>query len=132
MIRKAQRSDIPALIALCKRHHEEKKIVRPFDPVRLSMTLAHAIQTDDWLVLIGEGAILIAMTFDCPLGSGRLTKELLVRGPLAEMVPLYEAWARVRGSVECSLGCTERPEAFARLYGRHGYRLAETIFTKRL
>lgn len=132
MIRPATRDDIPALVSFCKRHHGEKGFDWPFDPAKLSLTLAGALASDAWLVLIGEDAVFIAVSYECPLGSGMLARELIVRGDLSEILPVYEAWARRGGVREAALGCTEKPEAFARLYGRHGYARAETIFTKKL
>lgn len=131
-MRKAERGDIPVLVSLCKKHHEAKGFGWTFDPALLSTKLASAIASDDWLVLIGDGAVFIAVCFECPLGSGVLARELLVRGDLSKIVPIYEAWARSKGAREASLGCTEKPEVFSRLYARHGYARAETIFTKRL
>lgn len=136
MIHEAERPDIPAMLGLLKTHHVEHAFAWPFDPVRLSMTLAHAIEADDWLALTGDGALLLASSYDSPMGAGRLAVEHIVRaakpGQLREMLTIYETWARKHGCASISLGCVRRPNTFARLYGRHGYSIAETIFVKAL
>ena len=135
-VRKANRNDIPALLALMKRHHAEHDFAWSFDPVRLSMTLAHAIAAADWLCLVGNGAMLLAQAFDSPLGAGRLAVEHIVRaaqpGQFAAMLRDYERWARLQGCGSITLACVRKPAAFARLYGRHGFRPAETVFIKAL
>lgn len=135
-VRKANRNDIPALLALTKRHHAEHDFAWPFDPVRLSMTLAHAIEATDWLCLIGDGALLLAQAFDSPLGAGRLAVEHIVRaaqpGQFAAMLQDYECWARRQGCASMSIGCVRKPRVFARLYGRHGFRPSESTFVKAL
>lgn len=136
MIRHAVRDDIPAMLSLLKRHHTEHAFSWPFDAVRLSMTLANAVEADDWLALTGDGALLLASSYESPMGAGRLAVEHIVRaakpGHLREMLTIYEAWARDQGCQSVSLGCVRRHNTFARLYGRHGFTMAETIFVKAL
>lgn len=136
MIRAAGRADIPAMLEILKRHHEEHDFAWPFDPARLSLTLTHAIEAEDWLCLCGEGALLLASAYESPMGAGRLAVEHIVRatqpGQFREMLAAYEAWARKQGCRSVSLGCVRRHNAFSRLYGRHGYSIAETTFVKAL
>lgn len=136
MIRVAARADIPAMLELLKLHHAEHDFGWPFDPVRLSMTLAHAIEADDWLALTGEGALLLASRYESPMGAGRLAVEHIVRaalpGQFRELLAAYEDWARGQGCTSVSLGCVRRHNSFARLYGRNGYSIAETVFVKAL
>jgi hypothetical protein len=135
MIRLAVRDDMPALLAALRDHHEEHAFAWRFDPALLSMTLAHAIDAPDWMVLTG-GGLLLAQAFDSPLGAGRLAVEHVVRagvpGAFDEIVAAYEAWARAQGCRQTALGCIARHDTFARLYARHGYALAESVFVKPL
>lgn len=136
MIRPAEHADIPDILGLLKRHHEEHGFVWPFDPARLSLTLTHAIEADDWLVLTDDGALLIASAYESPMGAGRLAVEHIVRtaksGQFREILAVYETWAREQGCRSVSLGCVRRHNAFSRLYGRHSYSMTETIFVKAL
>jgi hypothetical protein len=135
MIRLATRDDMPALLAALRDHHEEHVFAWRFDPALMSLTLTRAIDAPDWLALTG-GGLLLAQAFDSPLGAGRLAVEHVVRadlpGAFDEIVAAYEAWARAQGCLQTALGCIERHDAFARLYARHGYALAESVFVKAL
>lgn len=136
MIRAAVRDDIPALVSLAKRHHEEHAFPFRFDAARLSVTFATAIERPDWLCLTGDGAVLLAVSFESPLGAGRLATEWLLRAANADdrraLIVRYEQWARDMGCASISLACTERPETFGRLFRRHGFAFAEATFSKRL
>jgi GNAT superfamily N-acetyltransferase len=136
VIRDAVRADIPALVSLARRHHEENGFPFVFNAARLSITLALAIAQPDWLCLTGNRCVLLAFSFESPLGAGKLATEFLLRaerrGDMKELVTRYEAWARGRGCVQATLGCTSKPEVFARLYRPFGYTFAETVFAKRL
>lgn len=122
------------MLEILKRHHEEHDFAWPFDPARLSLTLTHAIDADDWLVLTGDGALLLVSAYESPMGAGRMAVEHIVRaaksGQFRSILPVYEAWAREQGCRSVSLGCVRRHNAFSRLYGRHGYSIAETVFVK--
>ena len=134
-VRLAQRGDVPAMVAELQRHHGEHGMSWPFDSVRLSILCAHAIDADNWLALTGPDLLLLARYFDCEFGSGRHALERIVRvppGQLDAVLAVYERWARDNGCVDAPLGCIRRHAAFARLYARHGYRLAETTFIKTL
>lgn len=135
MIRRATRDDIPAMLSSLRKHHAAHAFAWPFDRVRLSVVCAHAIEADDWLALVGDGALLLARWFDCEFGSGRHAIERALwseRGQGPVMISEFERWARDAGCVDASLSCMRRPDAFARLYGRLGYRIAETTFVKTL
>lgn len=136
MIYPASRDDIPTMLTLLQMHYNEHTFDWSFDPVRLSMTLMNAIEADDWLALTGDGALLLASAYESPMGAGRLAVEHIVRtarpGQFRELLAAYEAWAREQGCRTVSLGCVRRHNSFARLYSRHGYSTAETIFAKAL
>lgn len=132
MIREAKPEDIPALLEHCRAHHREKALPFPFDAVKLSMTLSGAINSPDWLVLIGPRSMLLAFCFDDLFGGGRYAFERLIRADndLEELLARFEGWARGQGCLTASLASLERHETFARLYRRHGYRLAESVYSK--
>lgn len=135
MIRRAVRDDIPAMLASLRKHHAAHRFAWPFDRVRLSIVCAHAIQADDWLALVGDGALLLARWFDCEFGSGRHAIERALwaeHGQGAVLIAEYERWSRANGCVDAALSCMGKPEVFARLYGRRGYLPAETTFVKTL
>jgi len=135
MIRLATRDDIPAMLASLRKHHAAHGFAWSFDRVRLSVVCAHAIAADDWLALIGDGALLLARWFDCEFGSGRHAIERALwseHGHGPALIAEYERWARAAGCVDSALSSMRRPDAFARLYGRRGYRMAETTFVKTL
>ena len=136
MIRPAVASDISQLLLLLKHHHQEYGFAWPFDPVRLSMTLSSAMASPMQLLLIGDCCMVFASCLDSPLGAGRLAIEHIIRcelpGHFDNLLDAYETWARSKGCRESSLSCTDRHSTFARLYGRRGYQLAETTFSKAL
>lgn len=139
MIRRAVASDMDRIIALCRTHHAEQRRIGnrnfdwPFDPARVSLTVAHALRSKDWLCLVdGADALLIAHTYQDPLGGPLVAIERIIRGDLNEMVRRYEDWARLSGCVRAVLSTTHRHKAFERLYGRIGYALAETVYSKDL
>lgn len=135
MIRLATRDDIPAMLASLQKHHAAHRLEWQFDRVRLSIVCANAIAASDWLALVGDGALLLARWFDCEFGSGRHAMERALwseHGQGPALIAEYEQWARDAGCVDSSLSCMRRPDAFARLYGRLGYRIAETTFVKTL
>jgi hypothetical protein len=135
MMRLATHADMPVMLAALRDHHDDHRFDWPFDAVRLSMTLAHAIEAPDWLALTG-GGLLLARWFDCEFGSGRHAVERLVRadvpGVLDEIVAAFEAWARANGCRDIAFCCVRRHDTFARLYARHGCALAESVFVKPL
>lgn len=133
MIREATLADIPDLVEAFVAHHEGMGCDWPVDAAVLARTFARAVASPDWLCLTGDGCLLLAVSFDSPLGAGRLAQELCVsasKGNLDIVVGAYEGWARARGCRAISLGCEQRHETFARLYGRRGYARAETTFSK--
>jgi GNAT superfamily N-acetyltransferase len=135
MIRRATRDDIPAMLVSLRKHHATHAFAWSFDRVRLSAVCAHAIESDEWLALVGDRALLLARWFDCEFGSGRHAIERALwaeRGQGASLIAEYEQWARDAGCVDAALSSMRRPDAFARLYGRLGYRMAETTFVKPL
>jgi hypothetical protein len=139
MIRRAMASDMDRVIRLCRDHHAEQQAIGnpnfdwPFDPARVSLTFAHAISSNDWLCLVDGGpSLLLAHTYQDPLGGPLVAIERILRGDLNEMVRLYEDWARAKGCVRAVLSTTHRHRAFERLYRRLGYALAETVYSKAL
>lgn len=135
MIRRAARDDIPAMLTSLRKHHAAHGFAWPFDRVRLSVVCAHAIEADDWFVLVGDDALLLARWFDCEFGSGRHAIERALwseRGQGPALIAEFEQWARAAGCVDAALSSMRRPDAFARLYGRLGYHMAETTFVKPL
>lgn len=134
-VRPATRDDIPAMLGMLRQHHAVHRFEWRFDPVRLSIVCAHAIEAPDWLALIGDGALLLARWFDCEFGSGRHAVERALwseHGQGPALIAGFERWARAAGCVDAALSSMRRPDAFARLYGRLGYRIAETTFVKAL
>lgn len=135
MIRWAVRDDIPAMLTSLRKHHAAHGFAWPFDRARLSVVCAHAIEADDWFVLVGDDALLLARWFDCEFGSGRHAIERALwseRGQGPALIAEFEQWARAAGCVDAALSSMRRPDAFARLYGRLGYHMAETTFVKPL
>jgi hypothetical protein len=135
MIRHATRDDIPAMLTSLRGHHAAHGFAWPFDRVRLSVVCSHAIEADDWLALVGDGALLLARWFDCEFGSGRHAIERALwseRGQGPALIAEYDQWARAAGCVDAALSCMGKPQVFARRYGRLGYRPAETTFVKPL
>lgn len=133
MIRTAVPADVLSLVALFKAHHAAMRCQWPFDPAVLSMTLAQAIDKPDWLCLTGDRCLFLAACYDSPLGAGKIASELCfcVGGEtLEQIVACFEAWARERGCGVMSLACEQRFPAFARLYGRLGYRVSEMTASK--
>ncbi len=135
MIRPAQITDAPAMLHELRLHHAEHAFAWPFDRVRLSITLANALDRTDRLVLTGEGVLLIASWFDCEFGSGRHAIERILRVPAGQLdtvLAAFEGWARANGCVDVALGCVRRHDVFMRLYRSRGYQRAETTFVKAL
>lgn len=133
MIRLATRDDIPAMLTSLRKHHAAHGFAWPFDRVRLSVVCARAIEAEDWLALVSDGALLLARWFDCEFGSGRHAIERALwseRGQGRALISEFERWARDAGCVDAALSSMRRPDAFARLYGRLGYHMAETTFVK--
>jgi hypothetical protein len=136
MIRRATREDIGAMVGLLRRHHAERgdDFAFAFDPALASIDLAHAIAADDWLCLVADGCMFLGMAFRPPLIPTRVAVECFLRcerpGVRRLFVAEFETWARARGCAEAALATTHSPAAFARLYGRDGYRAAETTFSK--
>jgi GNAT superfamily N-acetyltransferase len=134
-IRPATCDDIPAMLSALRKHHAAHGFEWPFDRVRLSIVCAHAIDAPDWLALVDDDALLLARWFECEFGSGRHAIERALwseRGQGPALIAEYERWARATGCVDAALSSMRRPDAFARLYGRLGYRVAETTFVKPL
>ena len=135
MIRRATRDDIPAMLASPRKHHDAHAFAWSFDRVRLSIVCANAIEADDWLALVGDGAVLLARWFDCEFGSGRHAVERALwseRGQGPALIAEYEQWARSAGCADAALSCMGKPEVFARLYGRSGYVPTKATFVKPL
>jgi hypothetical protein len=137
VIRLAVKEDVGALCALVKRHHADNPhLPWKFDAAAMSMGIATAIAGGPWLCLTGPGSLFLAVHFDSPIGAGRLAVEQIViaetPGAFDEMRVMFEDWARSHGCVRAAMGCTTKPHVFARLYGKHGYMISETIFSKGL
>lgn len=133
MIRPATPKDIPALVDLFQKQHAEMGCSWSIDASTLAGTFSQAITAPDWLCLTGDGCLLLAACFESPLGAGRIAQELcfcVTPGNLDGLLRFYEDWARSRGCRTASVACEQRHQAFARLYGRHGYALAESTFSK--
>jgi hypothetical protein len=138
MIRAAEPADIPRIVTQCRRHHAEQQAIgNPnfdwlFDPVVVSMTIKGAVESAGWLCLVGGNNLLLAHVCNDPLGAPRFAFERVIRGDLNCLVPAFEKWGRAMGCLRSVLSTTHRHAAFARLYRRHGYALAETVYTKAL
>ena len=133
MIRPAVLADIPDLVAAFEAHQRNMGCDWEVDTKVLARTFMTAIPSPDWLCLTGDGCLLLAASFDSPLGAGRLAQELCMSasaGNLDALIDLYEAWAREKFCRRSSLSCDRRHAAFGRLYGRHGYALGESTFVK--
>jgi len=139
LVRPATRDDIARIVSLVKVHHtEQQEIGNPnfnwkFDPARVSMTVAGAILTKDWLCLhAGSNLLLANVIFHDPFGAPPYAMERIIRGNLDILIPMFEDWARLQGCKTVVLSTTHRHEAFERLYGKFGYGLAETVYAKAL
>jgi hypothetical protein len=127
---------MPELLRILEMVYAEHDFGWPFDPVLLSMSLSNAIDDENSIVLVGNGAMLWASAFDSPLGAGKMAVEHVIRakapGQFSEIVAAYEDWARGKGCVKLALGCVRSHRAFGRLYARAGYHTEETWFSKSL
>ena len=135
MIRPAEPEDVPRLVELFKEHHASMGCSWTVDAARLSRTLAHAVNSPDWLCLTDDGCLFLAVSFESPLGAGRLAQELCFAAPpglMAELIDRYEEWARSKGCRAASLACEQRFTTFERLYRRYGYSPAELTTSKEL
>ncbi|MFK4507213.1 hypothetical protein [Bradyrhizobium daqingense] len=135
MIRPAELEDVPRLIALFKEHHASMGCSWTVDVAQLTRTLTHAVSSPEWLCLTGHGCLFLAVSFESPLGAGRLAQELCFCAPprrMAELIDRYEQWARSKGCRAASLACEQRFATFERLYRRYGYRSAELTTQKEL
>jgi len=139
LVRPATRDDIARIVSLIKLHHTEQQGIGnlnfnwEFDPARVSMTIAGAILTKDWLCLYGGSNLLLAnVILHDPFGAPPYAMERIIRGNLDILIPVFEGWARDQGCVTTVLSTTYRHEAFERLYGKFGYGLAETVYAKAL
>lgn len=125
MIRPATGADIPDMLALFRQHHAAMGCDWPIDVAQLQSTFATAIAAPaQWLVLTGDGCLLLAMWFDNPLGAGRLAMEFCFCAPTRrreELIDRYERWARDMGCRKSSLSITRQFAAFARLFRGRGY-----------
>lgn len=133
MIRRAFFSDVPDLVALFEQQHQEMGCAWSINKTKLAETFAHAIGSPDWLCLTGDGCLLLAACFESPVGAGKLAQEIAYSATPSdsdEVIRLYEQWARAKGCRSASLSCERKHNAFARLYGRRGYSIAETTFSK--
>lgn len=124
------------MVRMCRQHHAEKGFTFPVNTARVSVTLSNAIASPDALALVADHGMLLATCFDSPFGAGRVAVEQMVRATrphlFNEFLEHFEHWARSRECASISLSCTDRHAAFARLYGRRGYSLAESTFSKAL
>jgi hypothetical protein len=136
IVRPATRGDLSVLLNECRAHHNERGLDFPFDQIRISITLIHAITAPDWLCLTGPRCILVASYFDSLFGAGRLAIEHLYRADHPRESEVlrseYEAWARRNGCLKATLSSTWAHDAHERLYRRDGYLKAETVFAKTL
>lgn len=134
MIREASRADIPGMIALFRRHHAAMGCDWPVDVDQLASTFAVAIDAPaQWLCLVGDDCLLLAMWFDNPLGAGRLAMEFCFCAPPGrrdELIGRYEHWARGKGCRKVSLSFTQRFPAFIRMFRGRGYVPDEMTLSK--
>lgn len=135
-MRTATRSDIPAMVALFKRHHGERAFAFPFDDALVAADIAAAIDNPDALCLVDEGCALVAVSFRPMFTPDRVAVEIMLRceqpAVRPRLVETLEAWARERGCRRAALASTHSYEAFKRLYRRDGYVPAEMTFAKEL
>jgi GNAT superfamily N-acetyltransferase len=138
-------TDLPALVALAERFHEEAGGTYPFRIDRVRAFLAQAITGPDFLSLLAGEApcgFLIARAGTNYLTGERIAEEVAMyvdpahrsAGLAASLIGRFEEWAvGARCSVvKLTAQHSARPEAVARLYRRSGYAAAETAFIKRL
>ena len=135
-IRPAVHADIADLVELFAAHHREMGCSWSVNRDRLGATIASAIASPDtWICLAGDGCFLLAACFESPLGAGRLAQELCFCAPprrLADVINLYEEWARSKHCRAVSLSCEQRFGTFDRLFRRYGYTTAEMTAKKEL
>lgn len=133
MIRPAVLADVPDLVAAFVAHQRSMGCDWEIDEAVLATTFAHAVAAPEFLCLTGDGCLLLAVSFISPLGAGLLAQELCLSAlpqNRDELIGMYEDWARSRGCRKSALSCDRRHAAFARLYGRSGYAIAESTFSK--
>ena len=134
MIRAATAADIPDMLDLFRRHHAAMGCDWTIDAEHLAATFTVAIASPaQWLVLTGDGCLLLAIWFDNPLGAGRLAMEFCFCAPTPrreELIERYEQWARDMGCRKSSLSITRQFAAFARLFRRRGYVSDEMTLSK--
>jgi len=139
MIRVATFDDLPALVELSRLYHREAHAWLPFDPdyVREQFRLRTIDTVDGMCWLIEDGgemqgylAAVVTNFFAAPV---KVAVELAwfvkpgARGRGDLLIDDFEAWAKWKVCVGCSLSMNEFPDpkrtaALARLYARRGYK----------
>lgn len=140
MIRPATLDDIPALLDMGHRFAAKARLVDHvgYDPESLERTLAHLIESDTGVVVIGEHGAAGGMVHPHPFNHAiTVGQELFWWSEGGEGLALFdalEAAAREAGAVYWTMITLEaiRPQATGKLYERRGYRPLEHSYIKRL
>lgn len=144
MIREAEEHDIPMLLKMGARFHEASGFIEmPFDAASLEGTLRSLIESEDGVVLIGDGGMAGVLVYPCYFNhTQRQAQELFwwvdqdkrSTGLGRALLEGVEAWAKERGASTLTMICLDAldGERVSSLYRRAGYRPSERNFLKRL
>jgi hypothetical protein len=135
-MRRATRADIGTIVSVLKVHHAEHDFPFPFDAAQASIDVATAIEDEQWLCLVDGQSLFLGHWHRPPFVPVLIASEVMLRcekpGMRKLFVAEFELWATAQGCSIAALATTHSIPAFARLYRRDGYRLAEAQFVKGL
>lgn len=133
-MRRATRADVGAIVAILKAHHAEHDFPFPFDVALASIDVAAAIEDPQWLCLVDGASLFLGHWHRPPFIPVLIASEIMLKceqsGVREKFVAEFEGWATAQGCSLAALATTHSIPAFARLYRRAGYRLAEAHFVK--
>lgn len=138
MIREATIEDIPAIMEMGKRFADEAGVTAQvgWEEESVEALLRHLIADPDGILLVADkgmiGGLVITHVFN---SATRIFQEMFWRSEGAEGIKLLRAAekaAKERGASRVLMLSTQEmdPERTGRLYGRLGFDVGETIYTK--
>lgn len=146
-LRRATRDDVPAIVALGQRMHEESPRYSryPYQPERIRRAIGLMLASPSCFVLVAErdgapagffGGMLSEHPFTGHFYAGDaavyVAPEHRGTSILPRMLREFERWADDVGAEEVTLGVSTEvhTERTANLYARHGYRPSGATLTK--
>ncbi len=141
MIRDATHDDIPVMVEMGKRFADAARLeqIAGVDEASLRFTLQHLIDSDNGILLTGEGCVAGGMVVPAYWNAHHLTGQELFwwvdpehRGVGVLLLDALENTAREMGAKSWGMITLDaiRPKATGRLYERRGYRLTEHAYVK--